>query len=371
MRFFNVDRHVSVIEDVAVQLRALGHSVESHLLSGLHWALGRPRAARGSGATHAGKVGYGCLNLDTVESFLGDYPDYAAASAWRRVHPELASFDGFIVTYPPSFALLYEGLPGRVVLDAPVRYDFGFTGRPEVWRDFNERLQRMQGEGRLVPVANSRYDAAYFTHFTGIPCHRVSSTCDYVDRLSPKWSPRGRKLLAFGDRDGCRAAAAHCDDVLYVRDVLPRYEHAEVAMARGVVWIPYNCSIMSFFEHYWLGIPLYVPTERFLVELEGRGLALSELTWHASRRAGSVIEAAVGSAMPDPHTEDGLRAWMPLYDFYDDWEFPHVVRFDSWQDLREKIEGGRAEEQSAAILAHNVGRRARNLEAWRGLVDWR
>lgn len=370
MKFFNIDLHVSVIEDVATQFRALGHDVESHLLSGHAWALGRERASRGTGEGTDGKIGYGSVNLATWDGLFNDAPEFAVARAWQDENPQLESFDGFIATYPTAFALLYERFRGRVITHIPVRYELGFTHDAAKWRAYNDRLRAMQDSDKLAVVANNQYDAIYYTYFTGRRAEHISSTCDYVDRHAPKWCPRGPKMLAFGEHVGCREAVKHVPDLLFVRDALgDYYRHDEISRARAIVWIPYTSSIMSFFEHYWLCIPLLVPSQKFLFELWEKELALSQLSWHKSMTGGSALPPYDATLkLLDPHTREGMMLWMDFYDFYNDVELPHVTHFDSWTDLRDKVAAMDHESISQAMAAHNKLRRASNLNKWRAVL---
>lgn len=373
MRFFNLDLHVSVIEDVATSLGQLGHDVDSHLMSGHSWALDKLRASSGTGPGVEGKVGYKSVNLTSWESMWWAPNDTDAilkvGRTFRDEAPELDAYDGFIACYPASFALLYEKFRGHIVVNAPVRYEYPFAARPDLWQTYNDFLVRGVEEGRVTVVANSKYDALYYEYFTGRPATHISSTCEYIDRMAKKkWSPTGSKLLGFGEHAGCRKMQDEAG-VPWVRNVklLVQYDHAQLTMARGIVWIPYNCSIMSFFEHYWLNIPLFVPTQRFLLELHHGGMALSQLSFHADPTGGSGMPRR-GTSMPDPNTPDGLRAWMDTYDFYNAQEFPHVTYFDSWTELREKIASVDFEAVSARMAEHNEQRKARNLRAWESVM---
>lgn len=375
-RFLNIDLHCSVIEDVDTQFRALGHTVDIHMMSGHNWVTGRSKASAGTGPEPNGKVGVGSLHLDSWGSFFDDIVDdvseigviYDKAYQWYYDNKAtLSKYDGYVVTYPPAFALLYEHAPGHTILNIPIRYEGPhFTNDPKAWNEFNTRLRCMHDTGKLTVVANSLYDKAYFEYFTGLPCKYISSTCDYVDTMGPKWSPRGNKLLAFGEHSGCRVANKAVPDVLFVRDVLPQYRHEEIAMTRGIVWIPYNCSIMSFFEHYWMNIPMFVPTRYFLESMRMDGLALSQLSWHKSLFDGSNlsrVDSDFGRFI-DPHTDVGMLQWMPLYDFYNIEEFPHITYFDSWADLADKIKTTDLESISKLMAEQNVVRKSENLKKW-------
>ena len=177
MKFFNVDLHCSVIEDTATQFKKLGHEVDSHLMSGHHWVTGRKQVKRGEG----GKVGIGSLTVDNWEALLADIADndtawgnISNANKWAaEVADELHKYDGYIVTYPPAFAMLYErpvllDSRKRIIMNMPIRYEGpSFAKEPEQWRRFNDWIAVMIDNNLLVPVANSRYDAAYFEYFTG------------------------------------------------------------------------------------------------------------------------------------------------------------------------------------------------------------
>lgn len=383
MIFFNVDLHVSVIADIAECLGALGHSVDSHLMSGHHWALDKPRASFGTGAGYNGKVGYRSLHLDSWAGFFDDVPELAKVRAWQKECPELAEYDGYIATYPPVFALLYEGLPKKTIVNIPVRYEHPFTERPGAWRHLNERLVRGIDGGHLLATANSLYDAAYFEYFTGRKARYIPSLAAYADRFARKWSPEraaGNPVLAFGEVAGCRAAETAVPGVRHVRDAYPGpYDLDDVSAARAIVWVPYNASIMSLFEHYWLGIPIFVPTERFLIWLADDGLALSQLSWRGpdiNGRGSAILAArehlAIGGveiALEDPAGRLGVEQWMRFYDFYNRQEFPHLTYFESWKDLREKLRGVDLGAISKEMLDWCVVvRRQRCLAAWRTIL---
>lgn len=381
-KFFNIDLHCSVITDVAQQFRALGHTVDSHNMSGHCWALGFETASRGTGKSPQAKIGYGSLNRDTWpvlfrdtkatkgnDDFLQQLND---VKKWSDENSHLAEYDGFVVTYPPAFALLYGHFGKPIVAHLPVRFDILFEQRPDARRRWTQWLTGALASGKLKLATNGAYDAAYFEYHTGVSVPHIPSLCDYIDRLSPKYSPRGtNKLLAFGSHAGCRAAHEVVPDVLHVRDVLgEQYLHEEIVRAKAVVWVPYENSAMSFHEQYWLGIPIFVPTPRFLLELYESKLALEQLTRHGMNGTGAE-KLSVLCTLPDPYTREGLEAWMKFYDFYNAVEFPHVMQFDSWVDLREQIaavDQASLSEISIKMLEHNKIRKMVCAAKWRELL---
>lgn len=373
--FFNIDCHVSVIEDVSLALARHGYDVDSHLLSGHHWTLGKPRASMGTGPGVEGKVGYGSINLTSWERLIGERNDSGAiVAAGQRFHdenPRLDNYTGFIATYPPAFALLYEKFLRPILVVMPIRYDHMVTGSPEIWRKMNDFLCRGIQSGRITVIGNNQFDAKYFEYFTGQPVSWISSTCDYIDSRAPHYDSAAVHedyFLAFGEHPGCRAAQAAVPGVHFFVDHFNRaYRHEEIPKAKGVVWIPYNASIMSFFEHYRLCIPLFCPTREFLVALWEKELAMTQHNWHPSPVGGSNLPRA-GTDMPDPTTAEGFRAWLQYSDFYNEEELPHVVRFSSWADLREKLVTADLANISAKMVVANAVREARNQAKWKLVV---
>jgi hypothetical protein len=223
----------------------------------------------------------------------------------------------------------------------------------------------MQKRGQLVMVANSRYDEEYIRYFSGLDVKRIPSLCAYIDDHTPKCTRVGTKFLSFGEHAGGRECANQLPDrVRFVRDVLGQYRHDEIIKAKGTIWFPYNVNAMSFFEHYWLEIPLFVPSMTFMRELYDKKLAGQQMSWHRGEFTGSNLPAADRPSMPDPNTRDGFEKWMSLWDFYDTEEFPFVNYFHSWDHLRWLTDKVDYEATSEAMRLHNIVRRRRNLAAW-------
>lgn len=373
MRFFNIDLHVSVISDVAANIHYLGHSVEENCMSGHWWALNKPRGYRGTSPGPNGRVGYGPINLATWEGIFwrpvlpDDTMDVTEEVA--RKCPELADFDGFICCYPPSFAYLYGKFGKPIIVDVPVRYEWPFTQNVDHWNRWNRYLAAGQDSGQIRLVGNSVYECRYYEYFTGRKMTYISSTCEYIDRFAPKYAMvRNHQdvVWAMGEHAGCREAAANVPGVQFIRDAKPQYMHTDIPQAKAVVWIPYNCSIMSFFEHYWLNIPIFVPSEKFLLELYARKAAMSQFSWNYDH-TGSLLPR-VGTDLPDPNLREGVPAWLPFYDFYNRDEHPHVVYFDSWADLKALLETTDLNLVSGKMTAHNIMRKERNIGEWKKII---
>jgi len=351
MKFFNIDMHVAVIEDVSRTLKGLGHQVVSVNMSGHSWVLGRTPAA-----------GFGPVNTQTWRHVTAD-------QFYNACKDQLASFDGFIVTYPPSLAQIYERFNKPIIVYLPIRYEYPYHDNPAAWQRLNAFFQRMHAAGKLLAIANSVYDQEYFHYFTGIRPLYIANMCDYC---GVTWKPeRAGNLIMDCRGPGAVAECAATTGAKPVRSVYGKYQWSDLVKHPGMVHIPYNCSLMSFFEHYSMNVPLYVPTPDFLLDLALRHGVLTELTWNGYFKLGpgSRIKG-VRQDLPDPNDYSnlkGIRTWMKYYDYY---QFPHVQQFSSFADLKHKFEPIESTEildrndLSRAMLDHNKARKIAISSAW-------
>jgi hypothetical protein len=128
------------------------------------------------------------------------------------------------------------------------------------------------------------------------------------------------------------------------RALLGQYTYEQLARYPAILYVPYQVSVMSFYEQYSMGIPILAPSARLLTEWHMQYRMVSELTWSlvfgtASRkgvipRHPSVPEAEEPFDPNDEDSEAAVRHWLGFADFY---VYPHIVLFDSWADLAEKL----------------------------------
>jgi hypothetical protein len=246
----------------------------------------------------------------------------------------LSSFRGFAAAYPPGFALLYEGFGKPTLAVAATRYEWPFTHDAGRWEWLNERFRAGVEDGWLTLAANNRADADYLEHYTGLKPAVLPGACSYTT----------------GAYTGRRGAAVICtpEDVfaLSVRDALtqeaiplraglgPRYSREDLYDYRALIFIPYNVSIMSLFEHYAAGAPTYVPSRDFLKRLmiEQPAAVLSSISF--SQVTGRPPALSGGSLdlndVRDPQVVDW---YLDRADFYDPEWMPLLRQFESWSHL--------------------------------------
>lgn len=351
---FNLDLHVSVVADVRTQLDRLGISLVDWTLSGHSWVAGRERDP------------VAVVNERTWFSF-----DPRMAKRFRRAYgPYLRSFRGFAAAYPPSFALLYEGLDKPTLALAATRYEWPFTHHAPRWDWLDDGLRRGVAEGWLTLVANNRADAHYLENYTGLRAVHIPSTCTYIETVYTGARPSVvvcTKSSALG--------TAICDELR--AEAVPlrvtgraAYTHAELYDHRALVFIPYNVSVMSLFEHYTACAPIYVPDKPFLKKLmiEYPGDVLAELSF-AQVTGQPAVSHAGARDLNDVRDEQIVDWYLDRADFYDETWMPHIRLFESWQHLDHLLATEDQHAISAGMAAGRPGREGRIDGLWDSL-NW-
>jgi hypothetical protein len=345
---FNLDLHVAVIADVREHLHRCGISLVDWTLSGHSWVFNRPRDP------------VAIVNDRTWFSY-----GPRMARRFRRLYGSyLRSFRGFVATYPPGFALLYEGLGKPTLAVAATRYEWPFTHFGPHWDWLDDRLRAGVGDGWLTLVANNRADADYLEHYTGLRALHIPSACEY-----PRLTHTGRKNSAVICTSNALAASIAeklSSDAIPLRAGLgDRYTQADLYDQRALVFIPYNVSIMALFEHYTACAPIYVPERSFLKELMAKypadvlsSISFCQVTGKPPARRGEGLD------LNDVEDERVVDWYLDRADFFDGEWMPHIRRFESWEHLDDLLASDDPQATSAAMLADRPGRNARIAALW-------
>jgi hypothetical protein len=352
MKIWNLDAHASVITDVKKQLGELCHQVDSWNLSGHFWTQNLPHRPNWRG-----------FKLD----FIWDYsPDKC-----KEEHGEhLAQYDANLVCYPPLMVRLFDKIEKPMIQHLPVRYDLWTTDNRERFESYQKWFLDRVAEKRLYVSANSLYDVMYCKYFTGIEPTYIPSICDYVgvqyapeDRPTLIWDSRSEKItqLFTGEIQGLQTPRGYYGG---------KYEWSNLVKHKAIIHVPYNASIMSFFEHYWMNIPLFVPTREYMMRLKQGYGAIGEITHNQCANhapPGSFIGGTFDA--PDPNQYDDIESlyfWSQWWDMY---TMPHITYFDSIHDLREKLLTVDLQKISAAMKATNQIRKASALKKWASFIE--
>ena len=213
-------------------------------------------------------------------------------------NPEFLSVDAVLCLHATSLCELYMPFQKPLIIIASTRFDIGRYYDIESLRIWFSTLERIASNNSNILgaryntiAANNMYDLQYIKYFTSIDnVLYLPSTASYLrgvryEPCRPGWlvgPSRGVNGIIYKEmldtirnttRDIRREEGIDLDLTPYhlnmpalyhIRDIYPTYEFTDLAGHRGIVLIPYQVSLMSFFEYYRMGIPIIAPSARLL-----------------------------------------------------------------------------------------------------------
>lgn len=281
----------------------------------------------------------------------------------------------FLVSYSIAILPLYSLFNRSVIAVAALRYERTIHFDKTRWIALNALIRAMAYQKRNVIGANSLYDKEYMSYFTGIFPDYIPSFCGYTGvhynptRMSYLYARRPWNNLG---NSWHRRLLDHFKEISanFTIEALNRHEYTEVAAHLGIIFVPYQTSVMMFFEQYTMGIPLFAPTLDFLVQLHMIHYIVYDKTLiNSFRQKGSLIPPHPSMKDTyDPNNDediDSVRHWLSLSDYY---IFPNVTHFKSIENLVEILQSmsmARLKVISQDMMKYNRQRLKLLLHYWR------
>jgi hypothetical protein len=150
-----------------------------------------------------------------------------------------------------------------------------------------------------------------------------------------------------------------------VREAYDDYKWSDIVQHPAVILIPYQVSTMFFFELYRTSTPIFAPSVKLLAKWSLRYDIMWERVYGTPKR--HIGEGMTNmSVIGNPNTNDELEFWLAKCDFY---VFPHIVTFDSWEDLMVKLDAANLRDISSKMSEFNEQQRVDLQEKWRTILD--
>lgn len=294
--------------------------------------------------------------------------------------PEMKTVDAFVCFHPSSLCELFEPFNKSLIIVASTRYELGRFMKDR-WRAWNENLIRYASHPRNVIGANNLYDAEYIKYFTGLQPQYLPSFGNYTNVT---YSPtRPGFLLAFTrsadfseiffHEHGKACKAVNCKvELTSVSAKYGQYKYSDLAAHMGIVYLPYQVSVMSVFEQYRMDVPMFFPSKELLVKWQHEQMIMFERTWagvRGNKPNGSNIAAHPSqSSVPDPNNESdeaAIRYWVKFCDFY---QWPHITYYDSIPhlvEILEKMTSSKLKEISDLMKSYSIRAKKEILGKWK------
>ena len=342
LRFFNLDLHISVIQDVKSNLYELfGDEIEivNWSVSGHNWVFKQDTPT----VDVVNQKSWVYMNHAMIQEFQARYDDI------------LSTFDGFIVTHTPVFALLYEKYGKPVVMVNSCRYEqpFSWTNDMGMWEHLNAALKRMYDARQLIAISNNRADVEYLKAGTGIQSEYIPSLCSYT---KARYTPTREDIVVYGNLN------LFPPSTKLVERPSSGYSWEDLYAYKAIVHVPYEMSTMSTFEQITAGVPLFFPTKRFYVECIQNG-SMQLISQYATQQILAQVYDFYKS----------IDLWIDNADYYVDDGTPYTMKYlyyyDSFDDLVGQVESfNETDEIRQKRQEWLIARRERVLADWKRIM---
>lgn len=409
--FWSSDFHISPIADVKGLFqswsRAKGYYIIDESVSG-HCKLTHTCGKNLRVINRNNGLGLGSCPNELKREF---YREYARDERMNYV-------DAFFCHHATGLCEMFMSFGRPLIVVVSTRYEIGRTDA-WAWNRLNANLIAIASNLRNTIAANNRYDAEYVKHFTGLKYVPViPNSCNYITET---WKPSqpeilvgpgrisvpGKKMLRDELKVAAAVAAGKVKDggarkklrikkaginkvepriaksahhvtwplkFISIREKYGRFEYSDLAGHPAIVLIPYQVSIMSVFEYYRMGIPLFAPSVKLLARWQFEKRVMHELTWSCVRKECEKASSIRGHS-DSPHGDrdpndmssiENIEYWIKYADFY---ELPEITLYDSWADLFEKIMSADLDSIHQRMMAHNEEQKEKIRVEWTKILN--
>lgn len=355
MKFFNIDCHISVIEDVKFILKKLGHEVFDITLSGHAHIMNKQKSKIML------KHGFTLDDCNTITREVGK-------EFYETMKKYLDKYDGFICCYPTEFCILYEMFNKPIIIVNCIRYEHPFTRFQKNWDELNDVIKSLKEKNLLHWVCNNKGDVEYTKYYTGITGRWIPSLCQYTKAF---YNPIHNKFI-ISNLTSLTPTQLN-NRAIHLRQIRPgrSFTWQEKSNFYGIIHIPYHNGCMSIFEEYTSNIPLFFPSKQFGKQLfhMNRRLMFKDLTFY---RYYNLEEPEDPNNPNRLQNEKNLNMWFDTCDIYDPENMPHVYYFDSIDHLNKLLETLTREdllETSEKMRKFNEKRNDYALKQWSEVMN--
>ena len=277
----------------------------------------------------------------------------------------MESYDGFIVTFSPVFALFFEKFGKPIIIVNATRYEQPASNNSSLdqWKFIDDGLKRLYAKGLLVVISNNLYDQLYIKTAINIDSTLIPSLCEYTN-VKREENRNIYKLFCLYSSQKNPIQVINNVRLININQIKP-YTFETIAKFTATIHIPYEISTMSIFEHYTLNMPLLFPTKEFYLKMYNN----NELNVYGSY-------SALFNFNSNPQALDPLlkgnwfEKMIPHADYYNEEYFPYITYFDSFEDLQNKLTTINFDEISDKMKKFNENRKNLILNKWRQTINF-
>lgn len=341
--------------------------------------------------------------IEGVQPQAAYHDSYAREQFLRHplIRKSLAASDYVVCSFPPKLAYIAVWLAQhagkRVFLLAGHRFNAHLRTHEDnaAWK---EALRRLASEPHHIVSVYSTYEARYMRHFlpqlkfqtfplammhiaAPKPRRRQRQASERKVLLYDNYGYDGRHPLFAPLRQqadaapnlraaGIRFYLRHELFAEAKRDLAPGRFLARLAQCHAIVCFPYSAYSLLFCEFYELNLPLFIPSEAYLLRLAQADARVVQdralFPFYCSEDAYHKMEPQdTPPQSPNSYHAQALRAWLPQMEYF---QRRNIQRFDSIEDLFDKLVQLNRAETQAAMHEENLQRRQEARTLWRRAI---
>lgn len=297
--------------------------------------------------------------------------------------PVMYETDAFLCLFPASYCEIFMPFNRTIIFNAAHRLFLGRCSTASAQRlvdHLRMMLERRPGHPRHFVVASGRYDVEYIKYFMvrllssctvvshieaqGIEVSLVS-TSGFGYALNKTVYTQSRPEILIGPlqaesspyTDTLNQAAAGKFTFIAVKALYRPFRLQDIANHRAVVIMPKTCMSWGISDIYALGVPMFVPSIPFLMELKHvedlhiRDGFYCGPNWQPPPPFRLANGSTTHPFSPEDLSVEAQSYWLQYADYY---QWPHIATFSSWAELITLLETTDLVAVHHKMMAQNV-----------------
>jgi hypothetical protein len=289
----------------------------------------------------------------------------------------IEKFDACVVSFPPKFIDIFSNVKLKIppILNCAHRIHI----HSENDDTFIKRLKEKVENNSIILCSMSKYDTEYIKHYLDITPIELDVVCFHIPYSRPYMPCRNEILVG-----PCHATRLcpfssvldmnnKCAEMGYnftfgtLHSIYGRFSYENILAHKAVVIFPYSVFSISMVEMYELNIPMFVPSPKYLVEMDlTNDVSLSPCYFSEEhmRQVDIPSKFSKHNYSPNSYRREDKLYWLNFAYFM---QKENVIFWNDIKDLFEKLNNTDMENVSYSMRKENARHRHTQLRNWKKL----
>ncbi|CAM4838225.1 unnamed protein product [Rotaria magnacalcarata] len=294
----------------------------------------------------------------------------------------MMNVNAFYCSFPSSLCEVYMPLNRTIIWLPAHRFTLARCSRPEIDQLILHMQQSVRSEQqpKHFVAAGGRYDQEYIKYYTGLDAILLPTNSLWYAFNVTRFTQARTEILVgplqthnhplMIDMKNAATALNSSFQFASAKILYGHYHLQQIADHRAVVLLPYAVLSYGITELYALGIPMFVPTIDFIVELNlviDRTL-IDKFYCGRSLKFDDMPKQHTNSHHPfspeDIISPEAIHYWLQFADYY---QLPYIQTFSSWTNLIEKLSTTNFKTVHDNMHDENVRRKVELTKKWKSV----